>query len=848
MGCPASKVMTGFAAAGEVEPPEAKDAASVPKLQISAAEGHGCDAVRSWRAEGLLTPRELVGLKLLSPDDQRAKLQDTIARFEGSTTDEGGKSLLHKACQSGDAAAVMALLALGGGEGQTDRDDNGLLPADLAILACHKQAAAVAGRKLPLSDLCPLARLLLPLLLPPASTSPRYGEPLPPKSSLDAGLRAAAATGRVAAVQLLLEHGAEADAAAADGATALLLAAKPGFADVAAVLLAAGATATSAAKSGRTPLHAAAEAGNAGFVKLLLEHSADTEAVTKTSCSTPLVLAARGGHEGCMRVLLQGRASPDAPIPGGWSPLHAASQNGHHCAADLLLDFGAAAKTTTSSGWTPLHSAAQRGDVVLAGLLLDRGASADAVHEDGATCLHLAAQHGFVEMTKRLLESGANAQLKMQGGATALHTAVQSGSYDVIRELLAGRADPNQLMAEDGASGCSPLHLAAQQGAQEITTLLLDGGANATVCMRGGFTALALAARAGRERCCEVLLEHPSARKSETLDLGTSAGWTPLLLACKAGHVGVVRQLLASGASPGLRSKRGRTALMVAVEAKSLDMAEALLGGGAAPNEVMEGGWNALHMACHAGLGARAVDLFLGFTQGHGALLDQATEEGWTPLHLAAQSGDESAVDALLRSGPELPPPQSEEAQQTPLHLAARGGHAGVVRSLLERRAVPADAAAQHGITALHIAAGVSAADTESSEQQVESAAAVAEALLDQGAQVDVQMDGGVTPLMVACRVGREPLVRLLLERGAEAARKSTGGWCSLLLAARNGHARIAQHLVTASPELLEAKTPAGRSALQCAQKYDHSETVQVLQQAQAALLAAAAAGVGSLD
>jgi len=110
----------------------------------------------------------------------------------------------------------------------------------------------------------------------------------------------------------------------------------------------------------------------------------------------------------------------------------------------------------------------------------------------------------------------------------------------------------------------------------------------------------------------------------------------------------------------------------------------------------------------------------------------------------------------------------------------------------------------------------------------------VAEVLLNHGATVDAAMEGGVTPLMVAARVGREAVVRVLLSSGADALRRLPSGWCSFLLAVRNGHAGIVKLLVR--PELLEVKTPAGRTALQCAKKYGHSETAAVLQEAMADL------------
>eukprot|EP00913_Durusdinium_trenchii_P012618 g11849.t1 len=52
-------------------------------------------------------------------------------------------------------------------------------------------------------------------------------------------------------------------------------------------------------------------------------------------------------------------------------------------------------------------------------------------------------------------------------------------------------------------------------------------------------------------------------------------------------------------------------------------------------------------------------------------------------------------------------------------------------------------------------------------------------------------------------------------------------GWCSFLLAVRNGHTEVVRLLV--KPEHAQVKTPLGRTPIQCAQKYGHRETEELL-------------------
>jgi len=258
---------------------------------------------------------------------------------------------------------------------------------------------------------------------------------------------------------------------------------------------------------------------------------------------------------------------------------------------------------------------------------------------------------------------------------------------------------------------------------------------------------------------------------------------------------------------------------MVAIEAGHIEIVKVLVRCGADLELTMPGQWTALHLACLVPRNSA----MLHFLLQHAQLTK--TDEGWTPLHLAVQSGDESNVKAVLevQSVVEAPSIQVKDVQvPSPLHLAAEAGQDVLVRMLLEKGA-PVDALASHSITALHLAAGAGGSP------EPPAAAQVAEALLVRGATVDLVMEGGATPLMVAARLGRLPVVRVLLQYGADVFSKLPSGWCSFLLAVRNGHAEVVRML--ARPEHAQVKTPAGRTPVQCAKKYGHSQTELVLRQ-----------------
>ena len=75
-------------------------------------------------------------------------------------------------------------------------------------------------------------------------------------------------------------------------------------------------------------------------------------------------------------------------------------------------------------------------------------------------------------------------------------------------------------------------------------------------------TALHAAAYYGMLPHVDLLLE----RGADVNSTANPKGMTPLILAAMAGHDDVVARLLAAGASPGAKDKRGRTALAYATK------------------------------------------------------------------------------------------------------------------------------------------------------------------------------------------------------------------------------------------------------------------------------------------
>ena len=113
------------------------------------------------------------------------------------------------------------------------------------------------------------------------------------------------------------------------------------------------------AADGFTALHLAAFFGQLEVAAVLLEHGAavDTRAGNPSGVQ-PLHSAAAGGHAAIAALLLERGADPNARQEGGFVPLHSAAARGDDVTARLLLERGADRDVRTDDGRRPIDFAA----------------------------------------------------------------------------------------------------------------------------------------------------------------------------------------------------------------------------------------------------------------------------------------------------------------------------------------------------------------------------------------------------------------------------------------------------------------------------------------------------------
>ncbi|KAM5344078.1 hypothetical protein ACJ41O_012615 [Fusarium nematophilum] len=120
-----------------------------------------------------------------------------------------------------------------------------------------------------------------------------------------------------------------------------------------------------------TPLHLAASNNHAELVHLLLENDADVTVLCKNGL-TPLLLAASRGCTEVAHLLLLYGANPTDTDNSGRTPLHLACEHGHTEVVQILLENGSDVTTVDGKGSTPLKVAAERQDYVMISVLLER--------------------------------------------------------------------------------------------------------------------------------------------------------------------------------------------------------------------------------------------------------------------------------------------------------------------------------------------------------------------------------------------------------------------------------------------------------------------------------------------
>ena len=340
-------------------------------------------------------------------------------------------------------------------------------------------------------------------------------------------------------------------------------------------------------------------------------------------------------------------------LPTHEIPIHLACEESTAEVVDVLIQYGADVNSKHNA-MTPLMIACKRENFgIVQRLLQEPNIDIDAVDLNGSSALHFAILTS--KIVTAMVTKGANPNIRDKSGWTPVDYAIEHNNIDTISALVQSPYQLNcvqKLLAHE-----IPIHLACEESTAEVVDVLIQYGADVN-------------------------------RKHN--------GMTPLMVACKRGHYGIVQHLLKTqNVNVNAQNSNGLTALHFSVQSNSVEIVRNLLLKGADPNIAITS--TPLITACASSNLQIVKELLKAKADVNGQ-----DEDGTTALYMASSKGHFGIVKKLLSSDAN-PNIFVKGTKWTPLIVASANGHIDVVKSLLKAKA---DTHYQdvYGKTALHAA------------------------------------------------------------------------------------------------------------------------------------------------
>ncbi|KIL85180.1 ankyrin repeat protein [Fusarium avenaceum] len=292
-----------------------------------------------------------------------------------------------------------------------------------------------------------------------------------------------------------------------------------------------------------------------------------------------------------------------------------------------------------SLAFCPLQQAAAlRNPTVLGGLLNKDTENHFPVNstslEEGFTALMIASEKGHEDNVRILLQQdGIQVDMKDFKGQTALLKAVDSNRKRIVELLIKNNAN----MDLQDSDGTTALVHSVQNDRDEIMELLLQHGANTHVEDTEGLTAFDCAIEKGKTLLCRHVLEKTT--EQERLGLVSPKR---MAMACRKGHVDIVRLFLENGAKTGIPESQARsqvlfseTALGAAIKTDQRAVLELLL-----DHESTHTGlpvWRT-NLLCESVRNC-AMECMMSLIIHYGWEIDEIDANGDMPVHVAIREG-----------------------------------------------------------------------------------------------------------------------------------------------------------------------------------------------------------------
>ncbi|MCK5563622.1 MAG: ankyrin repeat domain-containing protein [Planctomycetes bacterium] len=483
--------------------------------------------------------------------------------------------------------------------------------------------------------------------------------------------------------------------------------------------------------------------------------------------------------------------------------------------ARLVEDLGLDVNASNLEARTPLHQAVEYKNLLNVKYLIDHGAGVNAMDNGLSTPLILISlgtvnvggdESKEFAIGKFLIESGAEVDAQDIHGKTAL-CYLASDSLGILTELI-------NLLIENGAdvnhrtiNGQTPLHNAAENSIAEMVQILLEAGADPTLKDLNGEIAQDVIAYDPQKKrdvfykykkdvtvleaivnsqfeILEKLIK--DGKDIDAVDKDNESA-TGLIIAAKDGDIEKTKKLLELGANINAQDEDGNTALLYAARDGDNDMLRLLMDSGADVKITNRQGYNALGFAVYRDR-FRTIQIITDYYPD----LEEANPSTKSPVVVSEkeQLGEES-VRVKTR-------PSEEEAKammiqdmvkqiDKPLHKAVLTGDIDGVKRLANKDTV-------NELDNMNTAPLMYTTLSGNAE--------IIKLLLDSGADVNIQGQGGVTALHGSIFNGQKDVVKLLLDAGADPSLEVMGGMNVLAAAEMSEQDEIAQMIKDKYPDL----------------------------------------------
>lgn len=407
------------------------------------------------------------------------------------------------------------------------------------------------------------------------------------------------------------------------------------------------------------PLLTACENGNTREVSNLLAKTSDID--ERGAFETPLTTACRLGHAAIVEMLLNMNADVNLSDYFG-TPLTAACRHGHIIVVEMLIKAGADVDRFSKYD-SPLTAACRQNHVRIVKTLLEAGAKIDQC-DYYCTPFAAAIECGNGNVVEELIRKGADINLKISN-KTPLTAACEYGFTDVVKHIIKGRggltiSETNQYFPfydNQFKTGCKNGHSNFLDGMMNMVNYYRDcAGCQLTIaCRKGHLSVVKTLIKSGADVNAADIMFH-----------------SPLAAACQNGHLRVVQELIKAGSYVD-NSKELRLPLIVACKHGHLDVVLELIKAKTETNMQFENS-TPLIEACANGHLNVVVELLK-----VGAVVNQDSGTK-TPLIAACENGCTNLVRELLNEGAKV---DMQIENTTPLLTACEFGSTRVVRELI---------------------------------------------------------------------------------------------------------------------------------------------------------------------